>query len=113
MLRHGWIRGINHFPPQHNDSICVRSLMPDKTKKQAKQQNKISRCWVPNHEKNSRTKKIEGIDLVQKHIAEGNAEEANRCLGKLIFNDQIKPAIDIITAGIEKDLINFVAEDIW
>lgn len=108
-LRHGWIKGQNHFPPQHNDSINLRQLMPDRTRAQIKHEKHL-RKFVPAGEKNGRTKKIEGVALVQKHISEGNAEEANRCLGKLIFEEQIKPALDIIASGIEMDLITFTAE---
>ena len=113
MLRHGWIKGQNHQPPQQSDSISFRSLIPAQTKNQAKQRNNISRCWVPNKENNSRTKKIEGASLVLKHINEGNAEEANHSLGRLIFEKEIKPNLEIIAAGVEKELITFVAEDIW
>ena len=111
-MRHGWITGKNHNPPDHFNSINLRQLMPDKTKKQIKQRQ-FKDCWAINNPRNSKTNKIEGVSLVEKHIADGNAEEANRTLGKLIFEEQVKPNLDVIAAGIEMDLINFVAEDIW
>ena len=106
------IHGQNHNPPYQSDSISFRSLMPDRTKKQIKAEKNL-RKFVLNNPGNSKVKKIEGASLVAKHIADGNAEEANRCLGRLIFEEQIKPSLDIVAAGIEKDLITFTAEDIW
>ena len=84
----------------------------EKTTRQIKSEKNI-RKFLVEKTSNSKTVKIEGVALVQKHISEGNVEEANRCLGKLIFDQEIKPSLDIIAVGIEKDLINFVAEDIW
>lgn len=89
---------------------AVQTVM--KTKRQIKSENHL-RKFVSLTPKNKKTRKIEGISLVAKHIADGNAEEANRALGKFIFNEEIKPNIDILVAGIEKELITFVAEDIW
>lgn len=111
-MRNPKIYGQNHIKFQHNDSISYRELIPQKTKAQIKHKQ-FPKCWVPNNPGNSKVHKIDGVALVEKHIAEGNKEEAQRLLNKIVFEQQIKPQLNIIAEGVEKDLITFTAEDIW
>lgn len=83
----------------------------ERTKRQIKSEKNM-RKFVVEKTPNSKVVKIEGAALVQKHIAEGNVEEANRALGKLIFDQEIKPNLDILAAGIELDMITFTAGDL-
>ena len=69
--------------------------------------------WAPEKQINSKTVTIQGASLVQKYISEGNVEKANHALGKLIFDQEIKPNLDIVAAGIEFDHISFIAEEGW
>ena len=120
-IRNMKVYGMNHkiaIAPNghkyvaHNDSVSIRDLMPEKTKKQINREKNI-RKFVPHNPGNSKVKKIQGAALVEKFISEGNKEEANYALGRFIYEEQIKPKLGIVAAGIEKDLITFTAEDIW
>ncbi len=112
-----WIKnqrvyGSNHIPFQSNDSISFRALMPDRTKKQIKSEKNL-RKFIPINPGNGKVKKIEGLGLVEKFLSEGNKEEAQFQLNKFVFENQIRPGLDIIALGIENDLISFEALDFW
>jgi len=113
MINYGKVRGQNHVTHMCKNGVVVKEqdeisylelTQKNNSKKGAKGQ--IKKCWAPSEPKVYQAKVTQGIDLVAKHIADGNAVEAQLLLNRIIYREQVKPAL----ASIE---LNFVAEDIW